>query len=173
MPESLLMSVLWQMLQGIHYLHSNWVLHRDLKPANVLVMGEGSSDVGRVKIADLGMARLFNAPLKPLTDVDPIVVTFWYRAPELLLQAKHYTRAVDIWAIGCIMAGNNPPHIPSPSPLPFLSFSSFRINAMYWPNRNGAVSESNGGGYLLSAPIDPFLSYRIDDGKATFLLGKT
>jgi hypothetical protein len=37
----------------------------------------GSTDPGRVKIADLGMARLFNAPLKPLADVDPVVVTFW------------------------------------------------------------------------------------------------
>lgn len=32
------------------------------------------------------------------------MVTIWYRAPELLLNSKHYTRAVDIWAIGCIFA---------------------------------------------------------------------
>ncbi|XP_078493337.1 cyclin-dependent kinase 19-like isoform X2 [Ciona intestinalis] len=57
-----------------------------------------------VKIADMGFARLFNAPLKPLADLDPVVVTFWYRAPELLLGARHYTKAIDIWAIGCIFA---------------------------------------------------------------------
>ncbi|XP_064404058.1 cyclin-dependent kinase 8-like [Halichondria panicea] len=96
-------SMLYQILDGIHYLHANWVLHRDLKPANILVMGEGS-ERGRVKIADMGFARLFNAPLKPLADLDPVVVTFWYRAPELLLGAKHYTKAIDIWAIGCIFA---------------------------------------------------------------------
>ena len=44
--------------------------------------------------ADMGFARLFNAPLKPLADLDPVVVTFWYRAPELLLGAKHYTKAI-------------------------------------------------------------------------------
>ena len=33
----------------------------------------------------MGFARLFNSPLKPLADLDPVVVTFWYRAPELLL----------------------------------------------------------------------------------------
>ncbi|KRT83342.1 protein kinase [Oryctes borbonicus] len=96
-------SLLYQILDGIHYLHSNWVLHRDLKPANILVMGEGP-ERGRVKIADMGFARLFNAPLKPLADLDPVVVTFWYRAPELLLGARHYTKAIDIWAIGCIFA---------------------------------------------------------------------
>lgn len=109
-------SLLHQILAGIHYLHSNWVLHRDLKPANILVMGDGI-ERGRVKIADMGFARLFNSPLKPMADlgririncfsffylrmiVDPVVVTFWYRAPELLLGARHYTKAIDIWAIG-------------------------------------------------------------------------
>ncbi|XP_068037340.1 cyclin-dependent kinase 8 isoform X9 [Anomalospiza imberbis] len=96
-------SLLYQILDGIHYLHANWVLHRDLKPANILVMGEGP-ERGRVKIADMGFARLFNSPLKPLADLDPVVVTFWYRAPELLLGARHYTKAIDIWAIGCIFA---------------------------------------------------------------------
>ncbi|XP_013381051.1 cyclin-dependent kinase 8 isoform X2 [Lingula anatina] len=102
-PRNFVKSLLYQILDGIHYLHANWVLHRDLKPANILVMGEGP-ERGRVKIADMGFARLFNAPLKPLADLDPVVVTFWYRAPELLLGARHYTKAIDIWAIGCIFA---------------------------------------------------------------------
>ena len=66
------------------------------KPANILVMGEGP-ERGRVKIADMGFARLFNAPLKPLADLDPVVVTFWYRAPELLLGARHYTKAIGMY----------------------------------------------------------------------------
>jgi len=101
--KGMVKSLLYQILDGIHYLHANWVLHRDLKPANILVMGEGL-ERGRVKIADMGFARLFNSPLKPLADLDPVVVTFWYRAPELLLGARHYTKAIDIWAIGCIFA---------------------------------------------------------------------
>ena len=32
------------------------------------------------------------------------VVTLWYRAPEILLGAKHYSTPVDIWSIGCIFA---------------------------------------------------------------------
>ena len=102
-PGKMVKSLMQQILNGILYLHNNWVLHRDLKPANILVMGDGC-ERGRVKIADMGFARLFNAPLKPLADLDPVVVTFWYRAPELLLGARHYTKAIDIWAIGCIFA---------------------------------------------------------------------
>lgn len=102
-PKNTVKSLLYQILNGMHYLHSNWVLHRDLKPANILVMGEGR-ERGCVKIADMGFARLFNSPLKPLADLDPVVVTFWYRAPELLLGARHYTKAIDVWAIGCIFA---------------------------------------------------------------------
>ena len=45
-------------------------------------------------VADMGFARLFNSPLKPLATLDPVVVTFWYRAPELLLGAMHYTKAI-------------------------------------------------------------------------------
>eukprot|EP00898_Chlorokybus_atmophyticus_P009082 jgi/Chlat1/9175/Chrsp97S08449 len=95
-------SLLWQLLNGLHYLHSNWILHRDLKPSNILVMGDGEEQ-GVVKIADFGLARVYQAPLKPLSD-NGVVVTIWYRAPELLLGARHYTPAVDVWAVGCIFA---------------------------------------------------------------------
>ncbi|MFS8014967.1 putative protein-serine/threonine kinase CMGC-CDK-CDK8 family [Helianthus anomalus] len=95
-------SILWQLLNGLNYLHSNWIMHRDLKPSNILVMGDGEEQ-GVVKIADFGLARIYQAPLKPLSD-NGVVVTIWYRAPELLLGAKHYTSAVDMWAVGCIFA---------------------------------------------------------------------
>eukprot|EP01121_Diplochlamys_sp_Union-15-3_P013987 TRINITY_DN4420_c0_g1_i2.p1 TRINITY_DN4420_c0_g1~~TRINITY_DN4420_c0_g1_i2.p1 ORF type:complete len:248 (-),score=46.23 TRINITY_DN4420_c0_g1_i2:58-801(-) len=86
----------------MNYLHSNWVIHRDLKPSNILVLGKGPEE-GTVKIADFGLARIFQSPLRPLSD-NGVVVTIWYRAPELLLGSKHYTKAIDIWAIGCIFA---------------------------------------------------------------------
>lgn len=57
---------------------------------------------GIVKTGDLGLARLFNKPLQPLFNGDKVVVTIWYRAPELLFGSRHYTKAVDMWAIGCI-----------------------------------------------------------------------
>lgn len=59
---------------------------------------------GVVKIGDLGLARLFSDPLQSLLSGDKVVVTIWYRAPELLLGGRHYTPAIDLWAVGCIFA---------------------------------------------------------------------
>ncbi len=98
-PAPTIKSILFQLLNGLLYLHSNWVLHRDLKPANIMVTSKGE-----VKIGDLGLARLFYKPLHSLFSGDKVVVTIWYRAPELLLGSRHYTPAVDLWAVGCIFA---------------------------------------------------------------------
>jgi len=134
MPESLIKSVMSQLLKGILYLHSNWILHRDLKPANILVMDRNCREPGIVKIADLGMARLFNSPLKPLTKVDPVVVTFWYRSPELLLGAQHYTKAVDQWALGCIMAeltNNKPMFVAQKGELPKTPYHKEQLEVIF------------------------------------------
>ncbi|GMY15063.1 cyclin-dependent kinase G-2-like isoform X2 [Fagus crenata] len=85
-----------QLLEGVKYLHDNWVLHRDLKTSNLLVSKEGE-----LKICDLGLSRQYGSPLKPYTQ---LVVTLWYRAPELLLGTKKYSTAIDMWSVGCIMA---------------------------------------------------------------------
>lgn len=98
-PEYTIKSLIWQILNGVTYLHKNWIIHRDLKPANIMV-----SSSGVVKIGDLGLARKFNNPLQTLYTGDKVVVTIWYRAPELLLGTRHYTPLIDLWAIGCILA---------------------------------------------------------------------
>nr|XP_029118452.1 cyclin-dependent kinase G-2 isoform X2 [Elaeis guineensis] len=85
-----------QLLEGVKYLHDNWVLHRDLKTSNLLL-----NNRGELKICDFGLSRQYGSPLKPYTH---LVVTLWYRAPELLLGAKEYSTAIDMWSLGCIMA---------------------------------------------------------------------
>ena len=69
-----------QLLAAVAHLHDNWILHRDLKTSNLLL-----SHKGILKVGDFGLAREYGSPLKPYT---PIVVTLWYRAPELFLGAK-------------------------------------------------------------------------------------
>ncbi|EPQ06108.1 Cyclin-dependent kinase 11 [Myotis brandtii] len=83
-----------QLLCGVKHLHDNWILHRDLKTSNLLL-----SHAGILKVGDFGLAREYGSPLKAYT---PVVVTLWYRAPELLLGAKAYSTAVDMWSVGCI-----------------------------------------------------------------------
>ncbi|KAL4282018.1 hypothetical protein GQ457_03G009870 [Hibiscus cannabinus] len=78
-----------QLLEGVRYLHDNWVLHRDLKTSNLLLNNQGD-----LKICDFGLARQYGSPLKPYTH---LVVTLWYRAPELLLGARQYSTAIDIF----------------------------------------------------------------------------
>lgn len=85
-----------QLLQGMEFLHDNWILHRDLKTSNLLL-----SNRGILKIADFGLAREYGSPLKPYTFE---VVTEWYRCIELLLGARVYSTAVDMWSVGCIFA---------------------------------------------------------------------
>ncbi|KQK00216.1 cyclin-dependent kinase G-1 [Brachypodium distachyon] len=85
-----------QLLEGVKYLHDNWVIHRDLKTSNILL-----NNRGELKICDFGLSRQYGSPLKPYTQ---LVVTLWYRAPELLLGAKEYSTAIDMWSLGCIMA---------------------------------------------------------------------
>ncbi|CAN6321964.1 unnamed protein product [Urochloa humidicola] len=83
-----------QILQGLAYMHNNGYFHRDLKPENLLVTN------GIVKIADFGLAREVSSN-PPYTDY---VSTRWYRAPEVLLQSSAYTPAIDMWAVGAILA---------------------------------------------------------------------
>ncbi|KIW26383.1 uncharacterized protein PV07_09482 [Cladophialophora immunda] len=98
-PATMIKSILFQLLNGLYYLHQNWVIHRDLKPANIMVTSSG-----HVRIGDLGLARLFHKPLSSLYSGDKVVVTIWYRSPDLLLGARHYTPSIDLWAVGCIFA---------------------------------------------------------------------
>ncbi|KAI0866943.1 Pkinase-domain-containing protein [Xylaria cubensis] len=98
MPEPFLASevktLLLQLAGGVAYLHENWILHRDLKTSNLLL-----NNRGQLKIADFGMARYVGDPPPKLTQ---LVVTLWYRAPELLLGTKMYGAPIDMWSVGCI-----------------------------------------------------------------------
>lgn len=92
--EGEIRSFMSQMLQGLAHMHRNGYFHRDLKPENLLV----TNDV--LKIADFGLARELSS-MPPYTEY---VSTRWYRAPEVLLQSSSYTPAIDMWAVGAVLA---------------------------------------------------------------------
>ncbi|KAG7665912.1 BUR1 [[Candida] subhashii] len=96
-----------QLLYGIQYIHEQRFLHRDIKAANLLIDFNGI-----LKIADFGLARVYHGDIPKLARgpgggeraYTGLVVTRWYRPPELLLGERKYTTAVDLWGIGCVFA---------------------------------------------------------------------
>ncbi|KAJ5812562.1 hypothetical protein N7474_008863 [Penicillium riverlandense] len=94
-----------QLLEGLRYLHASRILHRDMKAANLLI-----SNGGILQIADFGLARPYDeSPPQPgqgggeaKREYTALVVTRWYRPPELLLQLRRYTTAIDMWGVGCV-----------------------------------------------------------------------
>ncbi|XP_046390009.1 uncharacterized protein LOC124158759 isoform X2 [Ischnura elegans] len=90
-------SIMKQLLDGLNYCHKKNFLHRDIKCSNILM-----NNRGEVKLADFGLARLYNAEdrQRPYTNK---VITLWYRPPELLLGEERYGPAIDVWSCGCIL----------------------------------------------------------------------
>ena len=86
---------MFQVVQGVAYIHKQGYFHRDLKPDNLLITADSN-----VKIGDFGLVRQINSQ-PPFTEY---ISTRWYRAPECVLRSKTYNYPVDIFAIGCIMA---------------------------------------------------------------------
>ncbi|KAF1972754.1 kinase-like protein [Bimuria novae-zelandiae CBS 107.79] len=93
-------SFIYQILCGLKYIHSANVLHRDLKPGNLLVNADCE-----LKICDFGLARGFSMdPEENAGYMTEYVATRWYRAPEIMLSFQSYTKAIDVWSVGCILA---------------------------------------------------------------------
>jgi protein kinase len=93
-PEAKIRNIMYQVLQGLAFMHKHGFFHRDVKPENMLIKGD------TCKVADFGLAREIRSR-PPFTDY---VSTRWYRAPEVLLRSTSYNSPIDTWACGCIMA---------------------------------------------------------------------
>jgi serine/threonine protein kinase len=92
---------MFQLLCGIHYMHSANVFHRDLKPSNILI-----NEKCELRICDFGLARASYESGPDTTRFwTDYVATRWYRAPELIMEDHStYSTAIDMWSVGCIFA---------------------------------------------------------------------
>lgn len=80
----------YQTLRALKALHSADVIHRDLKPSNLLL--NANCDL---KVCDFGLARSVKTAEPSGTEtgfMTEYVATRWYRAPEIMLTFKQYTK---------------------------------------------------------------------------------
>lgn len=85
--------ITYQIFRGLKYLHTGDVIHRDIKPSNIL-----ADEDCEIQLCDFGFAREVALNSGGMTEY---VVTRFYRAPEVMLDSQHYSKAVDIWSVGC------------------------------------------------------------------------
>ena len=109
-----------------------------------------SSSKGQLKIADLGLSRVFNRKEDRSRLYSHQVATRWYRAPELLYGARKYSEAVDLWSVGCIFGEllNFAPIFPGENDIDQLGVV-IRVlgtpNDRIWP---GVSGNDDAGGFL-------------------------
>jgi serine/threonine protein kinase len=84
--------VLWDILQGLAFLHVRNIVHRDIKPGNIVRVGE------TYKIIDFGLARILPYATQCQT---PGMVSMPYRPIEIIQGGKTDVRC-DIWSLGVV-----------------------------------------------------------------------
>ena len=94
-PEAI--DLLFQILEGLHYLHyAMGIVHRDIKPENFLLYNDGQRI--RIKLIDFGFATY----CREEETMNEQLGTPQYAAPEIF-ESKPYNYKVDIWSVGVVL----------------------------------------------------------------------
>ena len=96
LPEERAKVVIFQVLQGVRYLHRFGIVHRDLKLENIMM--SNATDRAVPKIVDFGLSKIIG-PNETATEP---FGTLGYVAPEVL-KKQPYSYSCDMWGIGCIL----------------------------------------------------------------------
>ncbi|EGR28707.1 mitogen-activated protein kinase 3, putative [Ichthyophthirius multifiliis] len=95
--------IIYQILKGLKYIHSANIIHRDIKPSNLL-----ATEKCDISMCDFGLSRKIEDEEQEeqqlLGQLTEYVVTRYYRAPEIMLSSHLYSKAIDMWSLGCTFA---------------------------------------------------------------------
>jgi serine/threonine protein kinase len=95
------LAIIPQICEALQYAHNIGIIHRDIKPENILV-----DTLGRVKIADFGLAKLLEQARSPsdytLTRPDLVMGTPSYMAPEQLERPNEVDHRADLYSLGVV-----------------------------------------------------------------------
>ena len=87
----------FQVLEALKFSHSHGIMHRDVKPLNIVI----NSETKTLKLIDWGLAEFYH----PEKEYNVRVASRYYKGPELLVDDKAYHYSLDIWSLGCTLAG--------------------------------------------------------------------
>eukprot|EP00040_Diaphanoeca_grandis_P018265 m.95945 g.95945 ORF g.95945 m.95945 type:complete len:380 (-) comp26856_c0_seq1:318-1457(-) len=141
----------YQLLNALKFIHSANVIHRDLKPSNLLIDASTNCDL---RVCDFGLARVLDPVMEHGNTLTEYVATRWYRAPEVMLQAKSYTKSIDIWSVGCVLGEmfDNRPMFPGKN---YVEQLNLIIKVVGRPSANQVawINADTSRNYLLSLPF--------------------
>ena len=98
MTQEMALTLLPQICDALQFAHDHGIVHRDIKPSNIMLTREG-----RIKMADFGLAKRFDAESTFRTQTGTGMGTPDYAAPEQFDPYAQIDHRADIYALGVMI----------------------------------------------------------------------